>query len=137
MLIMKKNKGKTRALGPDDNIVRRVYDFSKAIRGAIRERSQRCSSRPGCRKNISGHSGSQRGVTHDRPPDAVGIATAVPQAHSLKRKGKKTLTLISWSQVLQRQASNLYRARDLLLPRLISGEIPTTEDGGHAKRFND
>jgi type I restriction enzyme S subunit len=48
----------------------------------------------------------------------------IPSAAILTRFGDSTLPIAEHSHTLQLQIGNLRRTRDLLLPRLLSGQIP-------------
>ena len=49
-----------------------------------------------------------------------------PSAPLLKKFGDATIPMAEQIHTLQRQIQNLRRTRDLLLPRLLSGQLPTT-----------
>jgi len=47
----------------------------------------------------------------------------IPHTHLLKKFGETTAPMAEQIHILQRQIQNLRRTRDLLLPRLLSGQI--------------
>ena len=51
----------------------------------------------------------------------------IPPAPLLKKFGDSTIPMTEQIHTLQRQTQNLRRTRDLLLPRLLSGQIPLGE----------
>jgi len=54
-------------------------------------------------------------------------AILVPPAHLLRKFGDVTIPIAEQIHTLQRQNQNLRRTRDLLLPRLLSGQITLDE----------
>jgi len=48
----------------------------------------------------------------------------IPSSGLLERFGEATIAIAEQAHTLQRQTANLRRTRDLLLPRLLSGQIP-------------
>ena len=56
----------------------------------------------------------------------------VPPAPLLKKFGGATIPMAEEIHTLQRQIQNLRRTRDLLLPRLLSGQIDVKETLDHA-----
>lgn len=55
---------------------------------------------------------------------------AVPPAQLLTRFGEATIPIAEQNHILQRQTQNLRRTRDLLLPRLLSGQLPLNRLSG-------
>lgn len=51
----------------------------------------------------------------------------IPPAPLLARFGKATIPMSEETHALQRQIHNLRRTRDLLLPRLLSGQVTLTD----------
>lgn len=47
----------------------------------------------------------------------------IPPTHLLKKFGETTVPMTEQIHILQRQIQNLRRTRDLLLPRLLSGQV--------------
>lgn len=54
----------------------------------------------------------------------------IPPTHLLKKFGETTVPMAEQIHILQRQTQNLRRTRDLLLPRLLSGQIRAVAESG-------
>ena len=64
------------------------------------------------------------------PP--VGYDLLIPPAPLLKKFGDATIPMAEQIDALHRKIQNLRRTRDLLLPRLLSGQISLTTKENHA-----
>ncbi len=69
-------------------------------------------------------------TSHQRvkPDDLLRMATIVPDAPTMRRFASVVRPMLELSDWLRMRSANLNRTRDLLLPRLLSGEIKVGEE---------